>query len=297
MVSTLVPTASRMRVYLALVATLALPGVVLGAQGIPNEPALRRAFEGTPVVVRIDMPGTSDGLDVRSTGQLDPKQHLDRLKRYGIALQAGQRVTVTLIKVKKDLIEFQLNGGGYGTAGDETSTSVDMPDVQKSNREKDLENRVKTEPDTQKKDLQRELDDLRDARERENRRIAVQRSIAEDGKRRMIAARRLEGGSRFNIRYTGVVPPAVSAEDVMSALSAFVDFAAADMPAASRPVGTLRKGQLRAEVERSLGAPVESSERREGALRVVSLVFVRANERVTAEFVEDVLIRYTIVGR
>ena len=68
----------------------------------------------------------------------------------------------------------------------------------------------------------------------------------------------------------------------------------APMPA---PVGAVRKGQLRADVERSLGAPVETSERREGALRVVSLVFVRANERITAEFVEDVLIRYTIVGR
>ena len=294
----LFPTVRRRCFSLVLAAMATLPGAAFAAQGTPNEPALRRAFEGTAVVLRIDMPGTSDGVDVRAA-QLDQKQYADRVKRYGVALQAGQRATVPLVKVKKDIIEFQLNGGGYGTAGDDTSTSVDMPDVPKSNREKDLEQRVKVENDAQKKkDLQRELDDVRTARERENRRISVQRSIAEDGKRRMIAARRLEGGSRFNIRYASVVPAKVSADDVIAALSPFVDFAAADVPAPMpAPVGAVRKGQLRADVERSLGAPVETSERREGALRVVSLVFVRANERITAEFVEDVLIRYTIVGR
>ena len=297
MLSISLSSARRFRLSLVLIATAAVPSVVLASQGVPNEAALRRAFEGTAVVLRIDMPGTSDGVDVRAA-QLDQKQYADRLTRYGVALQAGQRATVSLIKVKKDLVEFQLNGGGYGTVGDETSTSVDMPDVPKSNREKDLEQRVKIEGDARrKKDLQRELDDVRTAREGENRRIAVQRSIAEDGKRRVIAARRLEGGSRFNIRYASVVPANVSAEDLIAALSAFVDFGAADAPAPPRPVGAVRKGQLRADVERSLGAPVETSERREGALRVVSLVFVRANERITAEFVEDVLIRYTIVGR
>lgn len=287
------------RVVVGGVAALVAPVALIVTLRAQNEPALRRAFEGTTVVLRIDMPGTSDGVDIRPGGQLDARQHVDRLKRYGAALGAGQRATVTLVKVKKDLIEFQLNGGGYGTVGDDTSTSVDMPDVEKSNREKDLEKRVKAETDAQKKkDLQRDLDDVRGARERENRRIAVQRSIAEDGKRRLVAARRLEHGSRFNIRYAGAVPPAVGVDDVIAVLMPFVDFAAADgPPSPPQAQGALRKGLLRADVERALGAPVETAERREGALRVVSLVFARANERITAEFVEDVLIRYTIVGR
>ena len=40
---------------------LALPLVGAHAQ---NEAALRRTFEGTSVVVRIDMPGTSSGVNV-----------------------------------------------------------------------------------------------------------------------------------------------------------------------------------------------------------------------------------------
>ena len=40
------------------------------------------------------------------------------------------------MKVKKDLIEFQLGGGGYGTFGDDTSTSVYISDATKTEREK-----------------------------------------------------------------------------------------------------------------------------------------------------------------
>jgi hypothetical protein len=281
---------------LAFVILALLPTVVLGQ----SEPLLRRHFEGRQVVIRIDMPGTSDGLDVRPDGQIDPRQHADRLTRFGVAIGAGESATVTLVKLKKDLIEFQLNGGGYGTFGDDTSTSVDMPDVEKTNREKDLERQVKDEGDAaRKRALQREFDDLRRSRERENRRISVERTIAADAKRRLVASRRLEGGSRFNIRYPGNVPPAVSPDDITAALAEYVDFS----PAAGRSLNgepaalSLRKGLLRADAERLLGTPVESSARREGTLRVVSAVFVRGDERITADFVEDVLIRYTIVVR
>ena len=37
---------------------------------------------------------------------------------------------VTLVKVKKDIIEFQLDGGGFGTFGDNTSTSSNIPLVE-----------------------------------------------------------------------------------------------------------------------------------------------------------------------
>jgi hypothetical protein len=45
---------------------------------------------------------------------------------------------ITKIRVKSNHIEFQL-GAGYGTMGDETSSSVYVESAPKSNREKNLE--------------------------------------------------------------------------------------------------------------------------------------------------------------
>src|SRR5260370_17551686 len=75
-----------------------------------DEAALRSAFEGKRVTLRIDMPGTSDGVDVQGDARraLDYKEYGDRLKRYGTAIRAGDSVTVTLVKLKKDLINLHL---------------------------------------------------------------------------------------------------------------------------------------------------------------------------------------------
>ena len=89
-----------------------------------SEDALRAFFEGKRVVLKIDMPGTSDGVDVRAdaAAAVDFRRLGDRLRTFGTALHENESVTVTLVKVKKDLIEFQLNGGGFGTFSDDTST-------------------------------------------------------------------------------------------------------------------------------------------------------------------------------
>src|SRR5213082_274275 len=105
------------------------------------------------------MPGTSDGIDVRAneTRAIDYKRYGDRLKNYGTAIHAGDSTVVTLVKVKKDLIEFQLGGGGFGTFGDDTSTSVYMPLEEKSERERSLERQVRDEEDRdRRRRLQRE---------------------------------------------------------------------------------------------------------------------------------------------
>jgi hypothetical protein len=276
-----------------------------GADGAAaqDEGALRSFFEGRRVTVRIDMPGTSDGIDVHVDGSrpIDYSRYGDRLKNYGVALHAGEATTVTLVKVKKDLIEFQLGGGGFGTFGDDASTSVYMPLIEKSEREKELERQIKNEDDShRRRDLEHELDELRDRRERENRRIEAEKAVAEEQKRAQIAQRRLAGGSRFNLRYDGSVPAGVKPADVMAALAEYVDFAGQVAPIAV-PIddwaGPLRKGMTRAEAERELGAPVDSSARREGGLTVTTLVFVRSDRRITAEFVEDVLIRFAVASR
>ncbi|HWF86085.1 MAG TPA: hypothetical protein VG222_14605, partial [Vicinamibacterales bacterium] len=288
------PTVSR-SLLIAVATTMAASAPVVAQ----DEGALRAFFEGRRVTVKIDMPGSSDGVDVRADSKqpVDYQRYGDRLEQYGAAIHAGESTTVTLVKVKKDLIEFQLGGGGFGTFGDDTSTSVNMPLAEKSQREKDLEKRVKEEDDAhRRRELEHDLAGLRDARERENRRIEAARTVAEARKREQVAEQRLRGGSRFNVRYDGAVPKDLRPADLAAALGPFVDMSgetAAQREAAGPPADPFvagenvpRKGMLRQDAERDLGRPTDASERREGALTVVTLVFVRPGQRITAEFVD-----------
>src|SRR5215831_409160 len=179
-------------VVLVIGATLASPAVA------QDEAALKAAFEGRRVTLKIDMPGTSDGVDVRPEAQhgINYASYGNKLKTYGTAIHLGDSATVTLVKVKKDLIEFQLAGGGFGTFGDDTSTTVYMPLREKSQREKDLEKMIRDETDRERRHrYERELDDLRDRRESENRRIEIEKERAEEAKREKVANERLHGGS------------------------------------------------------------------------------------------------------
>ncbi len=277
------------------------------AQG---EDALRRTLEGKRVTLKIDMPGTADGVDVQADSRqpIDYREYGDRLKRYGTSIPAGASATVTVIKVKKDLIEFQLSGGGYGTFFDDTSTSVNMPLKEKTSREKDLEKKIRDETDKRRKrEMEDELDDLRARRDRENRRIEAERVVAEERKKERIAGQRLKGGSRFNLRYDKAVPSGIRPEEVMAALAEYVDFSGGRFvptettlrPAVEPPGEQVlpRKGMTRAEAERAFGRPSAASDRREGALAITTLTFDAGDRRITAEFVEDILLRYTIASR
>src|SRR5215471_13636694 len=191
-----------------------------------TESALKDYFEGKQVRVKLDMPATQEGIDVYPDARrpLDFGVYSGRLKSYGVAVHNGESVMITRIRLKDKLIEFQLGGGGYGTFGDDTGT-VSSTTASKSNREKDLEKAIKNERDPdRKRRMQRELDDLRREREREdalNKNIAA--SATEANKAR-IAEKRLQGGSRFNIRYQNGVPPGLEPAGVMRALEEYVDF-------------------------------------------------------------------------
>lgn len=192
-----------------------------------NHRLLKDVFEGRRVTVRIDMPATKDGVNVHVDNRrpLDVNEYRDDLRRYGVAIRDGESAVVTLVKVKDDLIEFQLDGGGYGTFFDDSDTSADIPYVEKSDRERQLERRIREETGRdRRRQMERQLDALRDRRERENRRIRAERERLSDYKRDRLAFRRLQGGSRFNIRYRHRVPSDLRPEDIMAALAEYVEF-------------------------------------------------------------------------
>ena len=68
-------------------------------------------------------------------------------------------------------------------------------------------------------------------------------------------------------------------------------------PADARPGrGGPRNGMLLQEADELFGEPVESTEHREGKLRVVVRTYATPDGRVTAEFVEGVLFRYAMTS-
>ena len=280
------------------------------------KPCCREYFEGKTVTLKIAMPGTEDGVDVYpgTAKPLDFPRHASRLKEYGTALRSGDKALVTKLKVKSKLIEFQLDGGGYGTMGDETSSNVNVGSAPKTKREQNLEAQLKREQDpARRRDLKEELDDLKARREREDARNRAAVAEAEESKKANIRQRRLEGGSRFNLRYKDGVPAGATTPDaIMQALEAWVDFAdsgpavaeaSSAMPVAGSvptgkpsPGGLPKKGMLQAEVDELLGAPTRTTDRMEGRLKVSSRVYPTSAGQVTADFVEGVLIRFSMTS-
>jgi hypothetical protein len=287
-----------------------------------NPDMLSGAFEGKQVVVKLDMPGTQKGVDIfpSRTPSLDTKSYGDRLKEFGVSLRNGDSVMVTKVKVNKDNVEFQLGGGGFGTAGDNSDTSVHFTAASKSNREKELEDQLRNETDPdRRRSLQRELDRVRADRER---RDAYDRARAEDDaamRSQQVFAKRQQGGSRFNLRVDArKMGDSLTPQVVMDALAAYVVFGdAGGSNGGGQPVapgGTpglvvrapeqipdpaqgLSKGMSREQVESMFGKPLEAHDKTENGLTITSCTFVSKDEQVQADFVNGVLVRYSVSSR
>jgi hypothetical protein len=277
--------------------------------------SLSQFFEGKQVVVKIDMPGSQQGIDIypQKDNSLDAKAYGKRMKGFPIALHNGDAVMITTVKVKDKLIEFQLGGGGFGTFGDDTDTSVKFTPAPKSDREKDLENQLANTDDQDQKDrIQRELDYLRRQRERDDQR---NRAIAEQAaqvKTMQVNDDRMKGGSRFNLKYDGKVPANITPQDVMKALSQYISFPAsmtggAATPGAQAASGTvaplagspatinrLEKGMHQDQVRALLGNPTSSADTDHDGLQVHSETYAQGSSYIHAEFVNGVLVRYSV---
>ena len=267
-----------------------------------NETVLRQAFEGKVVSVRIDMPATSQGVDVYPLDAMavDFRQVAQRLKDNSTSLRIGQQVMVTKVLVKKNShIEFQLGGGGYGTLGDNTSDGSGLSSVNQgeTKAEKALRDSIKkAQGPTKRKQFEKELASVRAERERENARAQAEAKQAQSVIEANLRARRAESGSRFNVRYRNGIPAdALTPDGLMRALSQYVDFGAAS-DGGSRPATptSIRKGLLLEEVEAILGPAATADEKKEGTLTVLKRAYRKDGQKISASFVNGVLIDFAI---
>jgi len=269
-----------------------------------NEAVLRQAFEGKVVAVKIDMPATQQGVDVYPLDQIpiDFREVAQRLKDNSTSLRIGQQVMITKVVVKPNShIELQLGGGGYGTFGDNTSTDVSVVNQSETKAEKALRDSIKHAPGpTKRKQFEKELASLREERERENSRAEAEAKQAQSVMEANLRAKRAESGSRFNVRYRNGIPgDALTPEGLMRALAQYVDFGPASGVASSdagsgKTYASLRKGLLLDEVETLLGPAATASETKEGRLTVLNRTYRKDGQKVSASFVNGVLIDFAI---
>ncbi|MEX2304159.1 MAG: hypothetical protein WD733_24665 [Bryobacterales bacterium] len=214
-------------------------------------------------------------------------------------------------------IEFQLGGGGFGTIGDETGSVVAPSTMPKTKREKDLEAERKTVTDKDKKKaMDRELNDLRSVRTRHDTRLKAEAAQAEEARKTRVRMQALDGGSRFNLWFANGVPAEMlDAENIREALAEYVEFPGSAVPAAVGVAGVdprtgpparglpsvqpagLRKGMTVDEVAALLGEPASCTERAEGTLKVATCLYQLSEARAEGQFVDGVLLRYSITSQ
>jgi hypothetical protein len=287
--------------YLAIPFAITLLAHTARAQ---NESALRQAFEGKVVTVRIDMPATSKGVDVYPLDPMavDFREVAQRLKDNSTSLRIGQQVMVTKVLVKKNShIEFQLGGGGYGTLGDNTAdgSGINAVSQGETKAEKALRDSIKkAQGPTKRKQFEKELASLRSERERENARAEAEAKQAQSVIEANLRAKRAESGSRFNVRYRNGIPAdALTPDGLMRALSQYVEFGGAVASGGgSRPATAtaIRKGLLLEDVEGLLGPAATADEKKEGTLTVLRRAYRKDGQKILASFVNGVLIDFSI---
>jgi hypothetical protein len=290
-----------------------------------NEGALKQFFEGKMVKVKIDMPATQQGIDLHPdySPPIDFDHYASRIKSYGTAIRNGDEVIVTKVKVKGGHIEFQLGGGGYGTFADSLATSsVTGQYIPKSNKQKQLEQELITTTDPARRArIEAEIADEKDRRRREQQSADATTEIARQQAETRVQEQRKGGGSRFNVRYDDHVPAAaMTPAALMQALSQWVEFPpdvfGPDSPDApghadedpTPPPSTtfdennsggflpIYKGMTEDDVADVLGEPAERSESEAAGMQVVKATYRQPGITVETQFVEGLLVRFSITG-
>lgn len=177
---------------------------------------LRERLVNIWVLVRIDMPASEDGIDVRLWQQptVDAEETQTRIEKHGVSIASyGQLSVITDIKIKRKHLEVHLDGGGWG-------------------------GRIPNVPwwvDRSAEEIALGLPRLRpySATERRQRTAFVEERAREDDRAYDLYMKELEeyersknaAGSRFNLRYRHTLTAdELTPESVMNALGIYIDF-------------------------------------------------------------------------
>ncbi len=111
---------------LLLVAVLAAPAAgqeINGSNKKQAERSLDDMLMGQSCVARVTYPAWKSGINVDLEGEWEPSDVTREIKNHGVGIEIGDAAVVTDVKLKKDRIEIHLNGGGFGTFGDQLKAS------------------------------------------------------------------------------------------------------------------------------------------------------------------------------
>ena len=281
------------------------------AQSKTAAAALEKALVGREVRLRLDMPATSAGIDLylQKEPEYDAAQLATRLSSYGVAIRQGQTAIITKVKVNKKNIEVQLGGGGYGTLGDDDGLVVARLD-EPSPRQRELEReRSRTTDPKRRKDIDRELYELREALRRQHQEAFRHAKALTAINQKEIARKRLDGGSRFNVWYQDkrLEQWAPTPEELMYSLADYLELVVAEQGAprvasttssgsgtAGAAKGTpVRRGMTTAEVYDRLGFPATRRPGREGDAEASVETWETRDMITEVTFVRGVVVKFT----
>jgi hypothetical protein len=227
---------------------------------------------------------------------------------------------VTKVVVKKDMIEFQPDGGGFGTAGDDTSTTVEAKKIEPSDYEQQLEKEISdtTEKD-KKRDLQRGLDRELTRREKQNAENQYAAQVASQIKAQKLQGGRMTGGSRLNLRWKWSIPSEeLNPESILNLLGEYVDFGGLDAveirgrarppqgaaPAEPAPGGNVASGSPTAQLKRGMrmskvnSLPGEGKQLSESTapkgVKTQAVEYLSANRQVEVTYADGPVVRFSI---
>jgi hypothetical protein len=285
---------------------------------VTQDEAALRELVGARVTVLMDMPATQKGINYYPLrgDKIDYDENSDRVAEFGVSIPADETATITAINVKGKHIEFQLDGGGYGTFGDFEPSRPNVPYPSKSRREEELEQELRDETDVnEKRRIERRLDDLRDARERDYRRDRERAEDQYDRDVERVADARLRKGSRINVRFDSSVPTQAQTTGGLQAMlgelirftnevEATVQYGdggmRGDAPTAKDGGpwrSPLSKGMSQYDVNERLGSPVGCVDDASGTLTAVTCTYDLGDATAEIIFVSNALVRWTIASR
>jgi hypothetical protein len=75
------------------------------------------------LIAKVGFPASAQGIDLTLDGAWDQKMNSRRVKGTGLGIAVDDPAVVNQVKLKDDLLEIHLNGGGFGTFSDNLLSS------------------------------------------------------------------------------------------------------------------------------------------------------------------------------